>query len=71
MEFPQHGGRMVGTDIKGPLGGETLNFPPLQVPPPGCELGFTDRQARSNQGMDRSVIVFGFVVLFCRCPPVC
>ena len=38
MEFPQYGGKVVGRDIKGPLGGETLNFPPLQAPPPGCAL---------------------------------
>jgi hypothetical protein len=49
VEFPQYGGRVVGKDIKGPLGGEVLNFPPLQEPPPGCALGFTDRQATSKQ----------------------
>ena len=49
MEFPQYGGRMIGRDIMGPLGGEVLNFPPLQEPPPGCVLGFTDRQATSNE----------------------
>ena len=48
-EFPQYGGRVIGKDIKGPLGGERLNFPPLQEPPPGCQLGFTDRQATSKQ----------------------
>lgn len=40
VEFPQYGGRMVGKDIQGPLGGEVVNFPPLQEPPPGCALGF-------------------------------
>ena len=49
MEFSQYGGRAVGKDIKGPLGGEVLNFPPLQEPPPGCALGFTNRQATSKQ----------------------
>ncbi|HLL39416.1 MAG TPA: hypothetical protein VK357_07075 [Rubrobacteraceae bacterium] len=49
MEFPQYGGKVVGKDIKGPLGGEVLNFPPLQEPPPGCALEFTDRQATSKQ----------------------
>jgi hypothetical protein len=49
VEFPQYGGRVVEKDIEGPLGGEELNFPPLQEPPPGCELGFTDRQATSKQ----------------------
>jgi hypothetical protein len=49
VEVPQYGGRVIGKDIKGPLGGETLNFPPLQAPPPGCVLGFTDRQATSKQ----------------------
>ena len=49
IAFPQYGGRVIGKDIKGPLGGETLNFPPLQEPPPGCQLGFTDRQATSKQ----------------------
>jgi signal transduction histidine kinase len=49
MEFPQYGGRVVEKDIKGPLGGEVLNFPPLQEPPPGCVLGFTDRQATAKQ----------------------
>ena len=49
VEFPQYGGRVVGKEIKGPLGGETLNFPPLQEPPPGCGLGFTDRQVTSRQ----------------------
>src|SRR5215203_4669184 len=49
VEFPQYGGRVIGKNIKGPLGGETLNFPPLQEPPPGCQLGFTDRQATSKQ----------------------
>src|SRR5215211_3892036 len=49
MDFPQYGGRVVGKDIKGPLGGEVLNFPPLQEPPPGCALEFTDRQATSKQ----------------------
>ena len=52
MEFPQYGGRVVGKDIRGPLGGEILNFPPLQEPPPGCALEFTDRQATSNQVAD-------------------
>jgi hypothetical protein len=47
--YPQYGERVVGRDIKGPLGGEVLNFPPLQEPPPGCALEFTDRQATSNQ----------------------
>jgi hypothetical protein len=49
MDFPQYGGRVVGKDITGPLGGEVLNFPPLQEPPPGCALEFTDRQATSMQ----------------------
>ena len=49
MEFSQFGDRVVGKDIEGPLGGEVLNFPPLQEPPPGCQLGFTDRQATSKQ----------------------
>lgn len=49
MEFSQYGDRVVGKDIEGPLGGEVLNFPPLQEPPPGCQLGFTDRQATSKQ----------------------
>src|SRR5215213_1643833 len=49
MEFPQYGGKVVGKDIKGPLGGEALNFPPLQSPPPGCELLFTDRHASLKQ----------------------
>jgi hypothetical protein len=49
MEFPQYGGRAVGKDIMGPLGGEVLNFPPLQEPPPGCALEFTDRRATSKQ----------------------
>jgi hypothetical protein len=49
MEFPQYGGRVVGKHIKGPLGGEVVNFPSLQAAPPGCELGFTDRQATSKQ----------------------
>ncbi len=49
MEFPQYGGKVVGRDIQGPLGGETLNFPPLQSPPPGCELLLTARQASPEQ----------------------
>ncbi len=49
MEFSQYGARVVGRDIKGPLGGEVLNFPPLQEPPPGCHLGFTDPRATSKQ----------------------
>jgi hypothetical protein len=49
MEFPQYGGKVVGKDIKGPLGGETLNFPPLQSPPPGCELSLTARHASPKQ----------------------
>jgi hypothetical protein len=49
MEFPQYGGKVVGRDIQGPLGGETLNFPPLQSPPPGCELSLTARHASSEQ----------------------
>ena len=49
FEFPQYGGRVIGKDIKGPLGGEVVNFPPLQEPPPGCESGFRDRQATSKQ----------------------
>jgi hypothetical protein len=49
VEFPQYGGRVIGKDIEGPLGGEVLNFPPLQEPPPGCALEFTDRQASSKQ----------------------
>jgi hypothetical protein len=40
MEFPQYGGKVIGKDIRGPLGGEVVNFPPLQAPPPGCELLF-------------------------------
>ena len=52
MEFPQYGGKVVGEDIKGPLGGETLNFPPLQAPPPGCELGLTVRHASPKQVSD-------------------
>jgi hypothetical protein len=27
MEFSQYGGKVIGEDIQGPLGGETLNFP--------------------------------------------
>jgi hypothetical protein len=49
VEFPQYGGRMVGKDIQGPLGGEVVNFPPLQEPPPGCALGFSVRQASPKQ----------------------
>ena len=49
MEFPQYGGKVVGRDIKGLLGGETLNFPPLQSPPPGCELFLTARHASPEQ----------------------
>ena len=49
MEFPQYGGKVVGRDIKGPLGGETLNFPPLQASPPGCELLLTARHASPQQ----------------------
>ena len=49
MEFPQYVGKVVGRDIQGPLGGETLNFPPLQSPPPGCELLLTARHASSKQ----------------------
>ncbi len=49
LEFPQYGGEVVGKDIKGPLGGEVVNFPPLQAPPPGCELMFDDRQASVEQ----------------------
>ena len=49
MVFSQYGDRVVGKDIEGPLGGEVLNFPPLQEPPPGCQLGFTDRRATSRQ----------------------
>ena len=49
MEFSQYGGRAVGKDIKGPLGGEVLNFPPLQAPPPGCALGFSARHASPKQ----------------------
>ena len=49
MEFPQYGGKVVGRDIQGPLGGETLNFPPLQAPPPGCELSLTARHASPEQ----------------------
>ena len=49
MEFPQYGGKVVGRDIRGPLGGETLNFPPLQAPPPGCELSLTARHASPEQ----------------------
>jgi len=49
MQFPQYGGKVVGRDIRGPLGGETLNFPPLQSPPPGCELLLTARGASPQQ----------------------
>ncbi len=49
MEFPQYGGKVVGKDIHGPLGGEVLNFPPLQEPPPGCALGFSVRHASPKQ----------------------
>ncbi len=49
MEFPQYGGKLVGRDIQGPLGRETLNFPPLQSPPPGCELSLTARHASPEQ----------------------
>jgi hypothetical protein len=49
MEFPQYGGKVVGRAIRGPLGGETLNFPPLQAPPPGCELSLTARHASPEQ----------------------
>ncbi len=49
VEFPQYGGKVVGKDIQGPLGGETLNFPPLQSPPPGCELSLTARGASPQQ----------------------
>ena len=48
-EFPQFGGKVVGRDIQGPLGGETLNFPPLQAPPPGCELSLTAGHASPKQ----------------------
>jgi hypothetical protein len=48
-EFPQYGGKVVGKDIQGPLGGEILNFPPLQAPPPGCELSLTARHASPKQ----------------------
>jgi hypothetical protein len=49
MEFPQYGGKVVGKDIKVPLGGEEVNFPPLQEPPPGCSLGFSVRHASPKQ----------------------
>ena len=49
MEFPQYGGEVIGRDIRDPLGGETLNFPPLQAPPPGCELLLTARHASPEQ----------------------
>jgi hypothetical protein len=49
VEFPQYGGRMVGKDIQGPLGGEVVNFPPLQEPPPGCALRFSVREASPKQ----------------------
>jgi hypothetical protein len=49
VEFPQYGGRVVGKDIKGPLGGEVLNFPPLQEPPPGCALELSARHASPKQ----------------------
>lgn len=49
MEFPQYGGKVVGEEIHGPLGGEVLNFPPLQEPPPGCALGFSVRHASPKQ----------------------
>jgi hypothetical protein len=49
VEFPQYGGKVVGKDIKGPLGGEVVNFPPLQEPPPGCALGFSARHASPKQ----------------------
>jgi hypothetical protein len=49
LEFPQYGGKVVGKDIKGPLGGEVVNFPPLQAPPPGCDLMFANRHASLEQ----------------------
>lgn len=49
VEFPQYGGKVIGKDIHGPLGGEVLNFPPLQGPPPGCALGFSVRHASPKQ----------------------
>ena len=49
MEFPQYGGKVVGRDIRGPLGGETLNFPALQAPPTGCEVPLTARHASPEQ----------------------
>ncbi len=49
VEFPQYGGKVVGKDIKGPLGGEVVNFPPLQAPPPVCDLMFADRHASLEQ----------------------
>jgi hypothetical protein len=44
MEFPQYGGKVIGKDIKGPLGGEVVNFPPLPEPPPARALEFSVRQ---------------------------
>ena len=49
IEFSQYGDRVIGKDIKGSLAGEVLNFPPLQEPPPGCQLGFTDGQSTPKQ----------------------
>lgn len=50
LEFPQYGGNVLGKDIKRPLGGEVVNFPPLQAPPPGCTLeGFAAPQASPKQ----------------------
>jgi hypothetical protein len=49
LEFPQYGGKLVGKDIKGPLGGEVVNFPPLQAPPPGCDLFVVARHASVEQ----------------------
>ena len=51
MEFPQYGGKVVGRDVKGPLGGETLNFPLLQAPPPGCELSRNEPHDRPSLGV--------------------
>lgn len=45
-EFPQYGGRTLRTST---LGGEGLNFPLLETPPPGCDLGFMARHASLKQ----------------------
>ena len=40
---------MVGKDIKGPLGGEVVNFSPLQAAPTGCGLVVVARHASVEQ----------------------